>query len=66
MGQFTENSGVKQIPLGSTKVSDVKELFFGDSFFGMSCQENHEKYDRSYKSLKWVNVNLPEMKELSQ
>jgi hypothetical protein len=40
MGQFTGNSGVKQIPLGSTKVSDVKELLFGDSFFGMLCQEN--------------------------
>jgi hypothetical protein len=46
----------------------VLELFFGDSFFDL-CQEtnryylqNREKYDKSYKVLKWVDVTLPEMK----
>jgi hypothetical protein len=73
LGQFTGNPGAKQIPSDSTKVSDVTELFFGDSFFDMLCQEtnryylrNHEKYDRSYKVLKWVDVDLPEMKKFLQ
>jgi hypothetical protein len=38
MGQFTGNPGVKQIPSDSTQVSEVAELFFGDSFFDMLCQ----------------------------
>jgi hypothetical protein len=38
LGQFTGNLGVKQIPLDPTQVSEVAELFFGDSFFDMLCQ----------------------------
>jgi hypothetical protein len=56
LGQFTGNPGVKQIPLDPTQVSEIAELFFGDGFFDMLCQEtniyylqNREKYDRSYK-----------------
>jgi hypothetical protein len=48
----------------------MSELFFGDSFFDLLCQEtnryylqNHEKYDKSYKVLKWEDVTLPEMKK---
>jgi hypothetical protein len=69
LGEFTGNPGVRQIPADPTKVSDVAELSFGDSFFDMLCQEtnryylqNHEKYDKSYKVLKWVDVTLPEIK----
>jgi hypothetical protein len=47
---------VKQIPSDPTQVFEIAELFFGDSFFDMLCQEtnryylqNREKYDRSYK-----------------
>jgi hypothetical protein len=46
LGQFTGNPGVKQIA----------ELFFGDSFFDMVCQETNryyfqhrQDYDRNYK-----------------
>jgi hypothetical protein len=60
---FTGNPGVKQIPSDPTQVSDVAELFFGDSFFDMLCQETNryylqhrEQYDRSYTVLKWVDV----------
>jgi hypothetical protein len=71
--QFIGNPGVKQIPLDCTKMSDITEVFFGDSFFDMLCQEtnryylqNCEKYDRNYEVLKWVDVNLPEMKKFLQ
>jgi hypothetical protein len=71
LGQVTGNPGVKQICSDSTKVSDETELFFEDGFFDMLCQEtnryylqNHEKYDRRYKVLKWVDVTLPEMKKV--
>jgi hypothetical protein len=69
LGEFTGNPGVKQIPSDPTQVSEIAELFFGDSFFDMLCQEtnryylqNREKYDRSYKVLKWVDVTSAEMK----
>jgi hypothetical protein len=38
LGQFTGNPGVKQIPSDPTPVSEVAELFFGNSFFDMLCQ----------------------------
>jgi hypothetical protein len=45
--------------------SDPKEVFFGDSFFDLLCQETsryylqiREKYDRSYKVLKRVDMSL--------
>ncbi|PNF13918.1 hypothetical protein B7P43_G09860 [Cryptotermes secundus] len=69
LGQFTGNPGVKQIPSDPTQVSEVAELFFGDSFFDMLCQETNryylqhrEHYDRSYKALKWVDVTSAEMR----
>jgi hypothetical protein len=68
-GQFTGNPRVKQIPSDPTQVFEVAELFFGDSFFDMLCQETNryylqhrEQYDRSYKVLKWVDVTSAEMK----
>ncbi|PNF28985.1 hypothetical protein B7P43_G15106 [Cryptotermes secundus] len=70
LGQFTGNPGVKQIPSAPTQVSEVAELFFGDSFFDMLCQETNryylqhrEHYDRSYKALKWVDVTSAEMRK---
>ncbi|PNF32271.1 hypothetical protein B7P43_G17593 [Cryptotermes secundus] len=70
LGQFTGNPGVKQIPSDPTQVSEVAELFFGDSFFDMLCQETNryylqhcEHYDRSYKELKWVDVTSAEMRK---
>ncbi|PNF23122.1 hypothetical protein B7P43_G06682, partial [Cryptotermes secundus] len=70
LGQFTGNPGVKQIPSDPTQVSEVAELFFGDSFFDMLCQETNryylqhrEHYDRSYKALKWVDVTSAEMRK---
>jgi hypothetical protein len=60
---------VKRIPYDPTKVSEIIELFFGDSFFGMLCMEtnlyyfqNQGKYDSSSKGLKWVDVSVAEMK----
>ncbi|PNF31638.1 hypothetical protein B7P43_G17183, partial [Cryptotermes secundus] len=50
--------------------SELAELFFGDSFFDMLCQEtnryylqHHEHYDRSHKALKWVDVTSAEMRK---
>jgi hypothetical protein len=70
LGQSIWNPGMKQIPLDCTKVSDVTELLFWDSFFDLLFQEtnryylqNREKYDRNYKALKWVDVTLLEMKK---
>ncbi|PNF16120.1 hypothetical protein B7P43_G03265 [Cryptotermes secundus] len=70
LGQFTGNQGVKQISSDPTQVSEVAELFFGDSFFDMLCQETNryylqhrEYYDRSYKALKWVDVTSAEMRK---
>jgi hypothetical protein len=33
LGHSTGNPGVKQIPSGPTKVSEIIELFFRDNFF---------------------------------
>jgi hypothetical protein len=69
LGPFTGNPGVKQIPCDPTKMSDTMELFFGDSFFKLSCKEtkqnyyqNQEKYASRSKELKWVDVSVAEMK----
>jgi hypothetical protein len=43
-GHFTENPGVKQIPSGPTKLSEIIELFFGDNFFEMLCKETNRYY----------------------
>jgi hypothetical protein len=52
---------VKQIPSDRTKVSEITELLFGDTFFEMLSKEtnlyyfqNQGKYDSSSKGLKWV------------
>jgi hypothetical protein len=65
LGRSTGNPGVKQIPSGSTKVSEIVELFFRDSFFEMLSKEtnlyyfqNRGKYDSNSKGLKWVDVNV--------
>jgi hypothetical protein len=69
-GQFTGNPGVKQIPSDPTQVSEIAELFFGDSFFDMLCQETNryylqhrQDYDRNYKAPKWVDVTSAEVKK---
>jgi hypothetical protein len=70
LGPFTGNPRVKQIPSRLTKVSEIRELVFGDKFFEMLCKEtnlyyfqNQGKYDSSSKGLKWVNVSVAEMKK---
>jgi hypothetical protein len=70
LGTFTGNPGVKVFPSDPKEVSDIVDLFFGGSFFDLLCQEtnryylqNHEKYDRGYKALKWVDVTSAEMKK---
>jgi hypothetical protein len=57
--------GVKQIPYDPTKVSQITELFFRDTFFELSFKEtnpyyfqNQGKYDSSSKGLKWVDVSV--------
>jgi hypothetical protein len=59
LGPFIGKPGVKRIPADPTKVSEIIELFFGDSFFEMLCKEtnlyyfqNQGKYDSSSKWLK--------------
>jgi hypothetical protein len=59
LGEFTGNLGVTQIPVDPTQETAVAELFFGDSFFDMLCQEtnryylhHHEQYDKGSKVLK--------------
>jgi hypothetical protein len=61
---------VKEIPSDPSNVSEVKEIFFRDIFSQISCEEtnlyylqNHEKYSRCYKVLKWVDVTVAEMKK---
>jgi hypothetical protein len=61
---------VKVFPSDPKEVSDIADLFFGDSFFDLLHQEtnryypqNREKYDRSYKVLKWVDVTSAEIKK---
>lgn len=44
LGEFTGNPGVTQIPVDPTQESAVAELFFGDSFFDMLCQETNRYY----------------------
>jgi hypothetical protein len=65
LGPFTRNPGVKQIPSKPTKVSEIIELFFRDSFFEMLSKEtkrcyfqNQGKYNGSSKVLKWVDVSV--------
>jgi hypothetical protein len=66
---FTGNPGVKEIPTDPTKVSEIRELFFGDSFFEMLSKEINVyyfpyqgKYNSSSKGLKWADVSVTEMK----
>ena len=70
LGPFTRNPGVKQIPSDPTKVSQVKGLFLGETFFDMLCEEtnqyylqNQEKYVTGSKGLKWSDVTVAEMKK---
>ena len=66
---FTGNPGAKQIPSDPTKVSQVRGLFLGDTFFDMLCEEtnlyylqNQEKYVTCSKGLKWSDVTVAEIK----
>jgi hypothetical protein len=72
LGHVTGNAGVKQIQSDPMQVSEVAELFFGDTFFDMLCQKtkryyllHREHYDRSYKALKWADVTSAEMREFT-
>jgi hypothetical protein len=67
---FTGNPGVKRILSDPTKLSEITELFFGESLFEMLCKEtnlyyfqNQEKYDSSSKALKFVDVSIAEIKK---
>jgi len=51
LGPFTRNPGVKQIPSDLTKVSQVKGLFLGNTFFDMLCQETNLYYLKIRKSM---------------
>jgi hypothetical protein len=44
LGKFTGNPGVKVFPSDPKEVSDVADLFFGDSFFNLLCQETNRHY----------------------
>jgi hypothetical protein len=59
---------VKEIPSDPSNVSEVTELLFWDISFQILCEEtnlyylqNHEKYGRYYKVLKWVDVTVAEI-----
>jgi hypothetical protein len=65
LGRSTRNPGVKQIPSGPTKASEIIELFFRDNFFEMLSKEtnlyyfqNQAKYDSSSMGLKRVDVSV--------
>jgi hypothetical protein len=69
LGQFSGTPGVEKVPSHLENVSEIIKLFFGDQFFHMLYEEtnryhfqNRDKYDRSYKVLKWVDVMVAEMK----
>jgi hypothetical protein len=48
LGECTGNPGVRQIPADPTKVF---ELFFGDSFFDLLCQETNRYYLQNCEKL---------------
>jgi hypothetical protein len=67
-GQFSGTPGVEKFSSHPENVSGKTELFFGDQFFHMLCEEtnryhfqNRDKYDRNYKVLKWVDATVTEM-----
>jgi hypothetical protein len=39
LGQFSGTPGVEKVPSHPENVSEVAELFFGDQFFHMLCEE---------------------------
>jgi len=51
LGPFTRNSGVKQIPSDLTNVSQITELFLGDTFFDMLCEETNRFTYKFRKSM---------------
>jgi hypothetical protein len=48
LGQFSGTPGVEKVPSHPKNVSEITELFFGDQFFHMSCEEK-KKTDTIYK-----------------
>jgi hypothetical protein len=56
LGEFTGIPGVKQIPSDSTHDMLCQET---DRYY----HQHREKYDRSYKVLKWVDVTSAEKKK---
>jgi hypothetical protein len=60
LGKFTGNPGVKVFPSDPKEVFDVADLFFGDSFFDLLCQENNRYYLQNcekYDKLQGVEVS---------
>jgi hypothetical protein len=53
LGEFTGNPEVRQIPVDPTQESAVAELFFGDSFFDMLCQETNRYYLQHREQLEY-------------
>jgi hypothetical protein len=67
-GQFNGTPGVEKVPSHPENVSEITELFLGDQCFHMLCEEtnrchfqNRDRYYRSHKVLKWVDVMVAEM-----
>ena len=56
LGPFTGNPGVKQILSDPTKVSQVTELFLGDTLFDMLCEETNLYYLQNQE--KYVSILL--------
>jgi hypothetical protein len=59
LGEFTGNPGVQQFPVDSTQESAVAELFFGDSFFDMLCQETNRYYLQHREQRRHGQVKKP-------
>jgi hypothetical protein len=71
LGKFTGNLAVKVFSLDPKEMYDVADLFL--EIVSSTCYvtktnrhylQNREKYDRSYKVLKWVDVTSAEMKKI--
>jgi hypothetical protein len=68
--KFEGTPGVKIKPKHIDSISEAVELFLGDDFFQMMCDEsnlyysqNKDKYKLSPKSGKWSDITVPEMKK---
>lgn len=68
--KFEGTPGVQIRPNHFDSISEVVELFLGDDFFQIMCDEsnryysqNKDKYKLSPKSGKWSDITVPELKK---